>query len=85
MKSSTEDGKYYIRLDDAGILRSRREQFGFSQQEVARRAGINLRLLHAYRPGYLRGSSAGSVYHGAPHSGTAGSEHDEAATDCEYL
>ena len=23
--------------------------------------------------------------HGAPHSGTAGSEHDEAATDCEYL
>ena len=38
----TEDGKYYIRLDDAGIMRSRREQFGFSQQEVARRAGINL-------------------------------------------
>lgn len=38
----TEDGKYYIRLDDVGIMRSRREQFGFSQQEVARRAGINL-------------------------------------------
>ena len=38
----TEDGKYFLRLDDAGVLRSRREQLGFSQQEVARRAGLSL-------------------------------------------
>lgn len=39
---SSPDGKYFIGLDDAGILRSRREQLGFTQQEVADRAGIKL-------------------------------------------
>ena len=36
------DGKYFIGLDDTGVLRSRREQLGFTQQEVAERAGIKL-------------------------------------------
>ena len=36
------DGKFFIGLDDAGVLRSRREQLGFTQQEVADRAGIRL-------------------------------------------
>ena len=39
---STPDGQYIIGLDDAGVLRSRREQLGFTQQEVADRAGIKL-------------------------------------------
>ena len=39
---SSPDGKYFIGLDDAGVLRSRREQLGFSQQDVADRAGIKL-------------------------------------------
>ena len=39
---STPDGEYFILLDDAGVLRSRREQLGFTQQEVANRAGIKL-------------------------------------------
>ena len=38
----TSDGKYFIVLDYAGVLRSRREQLGFTQQEVADRAGIKL-------------------------------------------
>jgi DNA-binding XRE family transcriptional regulator len=39
---SSQDGKFFIGLDNAGVLRSRREQLGFSQQEVADRAGIKL-------------------------------------------
>lgn len=36
------DGEYIVGLDDKGILRSRREQLGMTQQEVADRAGIKL-------------------------------------------
>lgn len=39
---SSTDGKYFIALDNAGVLRSRREQLGLTQQEVAERAGIKL-------------------------------------------
>ena len=39
---SSPDGKYFIGLDDAGVLRSRREQLGLTLQEVAERAGIKL-------------------------------------------
>ena len=39
---SSPDGRFFLGLDDTGILRSRREQLGFSQQEVADRAGIKL-------------------------------------------
>ncbi len=39
---SSPDGQYFIGLDDAGILRSRREQLGLTPKEVAERAGINL-------------------------------------------
>lgn len=39
---SSPDGKFFIGLDDTGVLRSRREQLGFTQQEVAKRAGIQL-------------------------------------------
>jgi len=39
---SSPDGEYFIGLDDAGVLRSRREQLGLTQQEVASRAGIKL-------------------------------------------
>ena len=39
---SSSDGKFFIGLDDTGVLRSRREQLGFTQQEVADRAGIKL-------------------------------------------
>ena len=38
----TSDGKYFIMLNDVEVLRSRREQLGFTQQEVADRAGIKL-------------------------------------------
>lgn len=39
---SSPDGQYFIGLDDAGVLRSRRVQLGLSQQEVADRAGVKL-------------------------------------------
>ena len=39
---SSPDGKYIIGLDNTGVLRSRREQLGMTQQEVADRAGIKL-------------------------------------------
>ncbi len=36
----TTDGKYISLLDDAGILRSRREQLGLTMQQVAEMAGL---------------------------------------------
>ena len=39
---SSPDGQFFIGLDDAGVLRSRREQLGLTQQDVATRANINL-------------------------------------------
>ena len=39
---TSPDGRYFVGLDDKGILRSRREQLGMTQQEVANRAGIKL-------------------------------------------
>lgn len=36
----TKDGQFIIALDDAGILRSRREQLGFTMQQVADMCGI---------------------------------------------
>ena len=38
----TQDGQYIIMLDDAGVLRYRREQLGLTMQEVADMAGIQL-------------------------------------------
>lgn len=38
----SSDGKYFIMLNDVEVLRSRREQLGFTQKEVADRAGIKL-------------------------------------------
>ena len=35
------DGEFVCLLDDAGILRARREQLGFTQQQVAEKAGIH--------------------------------------------
>lgn len=36
----TKDSQFIIALDDAGILRSRREQLGFTMQQVAEMCGI---------------------------------------------
>ena len=36
----SRDGEFFCFLDDAGVLRSRREQLGLTQQQVADRAGI---------------------------------------------
>lgn len=36
------DGEFFIGLEDKEVLRSRREQLGMTQQEVATRAGIKL-------------------------------------------
>lgn len=53
------DGKYSIGLDDAGVLRSRREQLGLTQQEVADRAGIKLQQYQRLEGGtrHLEGCS----------------------------
>lgn len=39
---TSPDGEYVIGLDEKGILRSRREQLGMTQLEVAERSGIKL-------------------------------------------
>ena len=39
---SSPDGQYFLGLNEAGILRSRRVQLGLTQQDVADRAGIKL-------------------------------------------
>ena len=36
----SKDGKYIFCLDDAGVLRSRREQLGLTLQQVAEMAGV---------------------------------------------
>ena len=38
----SRDGKYILGMDDAGILISRRKQLGYTQEEVAKKAGIQL-------------------------------------------
>ncbi len=56
---SSPDGKYFIGLDDAGVLRSRREQLGLTQQDVATRANINLQQYQRLEAGtrHLEGCS----------------------------
>ena len=53
------DRKFFIGLDDAGVLRSRREQLGLTQQEVADRAGIKLQQYQRLETGtrHLEGCS----------------------------
>lgn len=48
---TTHDGKYICCLDDAGVLRSRREQLGLTQQQVAKQAGIPFSLYQHFESG----------------------------------
>ena len=48
---TTKDGEYICCLDDAGVLRSRREQLGLTQQQVAKQAGIQFSLYQRLESG----------------------------------
>lgn len=47
----SRDGKYILGLDDAGVLISRRKQLGFTQEQVAEMAGIQLSQYQRFESG----------------------------------
>lgn len=47
----SRDGKYILGMDDAGILISRRKQLGYTQEEVAKKAGIQLSQYQRFESG----------------------------------
>ena len=47
----SHDGKYILGLDNAGIIISRRKQLGFTQEQVAKRAGVKLSQYQRFESG----------------------------------
>ena len=50
---TSSNGNWIIGLDNAGVFRSRREQLGLTQQEVADRAKVTLTLYQSIESGDL--------------------------------
>ena len=47
----SRDGQYILGLDDAGVLRSRRNQLGFTQKQVAEMAGVPVSQYQRFESG----------------------------------
>ncbi|MBQ4453059.1 MAG: helix-turn-helix transcriptional regulator [Clostridia bacterium] len=47
----SHDGKYTLGLDDAGVFISRRKQLGFTQEQVAKMAGVQLSQYQRFESG----------------------------------